>query len=153
MLVFQQGAALYVNNKVNTFWFQQATIFTATLLFQPQLITPMYIQLQIIIYKSSVCCFTHMHIHINVFHEEIFRRAHNIKRLYIIEPFLIRSVSCKRDHVWPSFLSSPLFLSRLTTAVVCFFCLAVAVDMQKNEANLRLYYVDSGTQHHNKIIF
>ncbi len=46
---------------VNTFQFQQATIFTATLLFQPQLITTMYIQLQMIIYKSSVCCFTHMH--------------------------------------------------------------------------------------------
>ncbi len=40
---------------------QQATIFTATLLFQPQLITTMYVQLQIIIYKSSVCCFTQMH--------------------------------------------------------------------------------------------
>ncbi len=35
--------------------------FTATLLFQPQLITTVYIQLQMIIYKSSVCCFTHMH--------------------------------------------------------------------------------------------
>ncbi len=46
---------------VNTFRFQQATIFTATLLFQPQLITTLYIQLQMIIYKSSVCCFTHMH--------------------------------------------------------------------------------------------
>ncbi len=46
---------------VNTFQFQQATIFTATLLFQPQLITAMYIQLQLIINKSSVCCFTHMH--------------------------------------------------------------------------------------------
>ncbi len=47
---------------VNTFRFQQATIFTATLLFQPQLITQcIVIQLQMIIYKSSVCCFTHMH--------------------------------------------------------------------------------------------
>ncbi len=46
---------------INTFQFQQATIFTATLLFQPQLFTTMYIQLQMIIYKSSVCCFTHMH--------------------------------------------------------------------------------------------
>ncbi len=39
--------------------FQQATSFTSTLLFQPQLIT-LYIQLQMIVYKSSVCCFTHM---------------------------------------------------------------------------------------------
>ena len=46
---------------VYTFQFQQATIFTATLLFQPQLITKMYIQLQMIIYKSSVCCVTHMY--------------------------------------------------------------------------------------------
>ncbi len=46
---------------LNTFRFQQATIFTAILLFQPQLITTIYIQLQMIIYKSSVYCFTHKH--------------------------------------------------------------------------------------------
>ncbi len=80
-----------------------------------------------LIYKSSVCCFTHMHTDINVFHirhsremQEIFRRAHNNKRQYFIEPFLIRSVRCKREHFWQSFLSSPLVLSRLTTAVVGF---------------------------------
>ncbi len=39
---------------VNTFQFQQVTIFTATLLFQSQLITTLYIQLQIMIYKLSV---------------------------------------------------------------------------------------------------
>ncbi len=44
---------------VNTFQFQQATIFTATLLFQPQLITTLYIIINI--YNLSVCCFTHMH--------------------------------------------------------------------------------------------
>ena len=33
---------------VYTFQFQQASIFTATLMFQPQLITTMYIQLQMI---------------------------------------------------------------------------------------------------------
>ncbi len=49
---------------INTFQFQQANIFTATLLFQPQLITTLYIQLQIIIYKWSVCCFTHMYTNI-----------------------------------------------------------------------------------------
>ncbi len=42
--------------------------------------------------------------------------------------FLIRSVRCKRNHVWWWFLSSPLVLSRLTTAVV-FFCPAVAAGM------------------------
>ncbi len=79
-----------VSHDVNTFQFQQATIFTATLLFQPQLITTMYIQLQII-YKSSVCCFTHMHRHYFTHDscdmQEIFRRAHNNKRQYFIEPF------------------------------------------------------------------
>ncbi len=40
--------------KMHTFQFQQATIFTATLLFQPQLITTLYIQLQTIIYKYSI---------------------------------------------------------------------------------------------------
>ncbi len=55
-----------------------------------------------IIYKLSVCCFTHMHTdiiykqHIREM-EEILRRAHN-KRQYFIEPFL-KSVFCKRDHV------------------------------------------------------
>ncbi len=33
---------------------------------------------------------------------------------------------CKRQHFWRSFLSSPLILSSLTTAVLVFFCLAVA---------------------------
>ncbi len=52
-----------LNEDVNSFQYQQATIFTATLLFQPLLSTTMYKQLQMIIYKSSVCCFTHMHRH------------------------------------------------------------------------------------------
>ncbi len=46
------------------FQFQQATIFTATLLFQPQLITTMYIQLQMIsIYIVSLLFYTHAHTH------------------------------------------------------------------------------------------
>ncbi len=51
------------HDDVNAFRFQQATIFTATLLFQPQLITTPYIRLQMIVtlYKSSVCCFAHRH--------------------------------------------------------------------------------------------
>ncbi len=32
--------------------------------------------------------------------QEIFRCASNNKRQYFIEPFLIRSVRCKHDHVW-----------------------------------------------------
>ncbi len=52
--------------------------------------------------------------------QEIFRSAHNNKRQYTIQHFLIRSVLGKCDHVWPSFLSRPLVLSRLTTAVVIF---------------------------------
>ncbi len=64
-------------------------------------------------YKSSVCCFTHRH----YFKHDIFVRcmksSHNNKIQYFIEPFLKRSVRCKRDHVWRSFLSRPLILSRL----------------------------------------
>ncbi len=58
--------------------------------------------------------------------EEILWRAHNNKRQYFIEPFL-KSVCCKRDHVWRSFLSCPLVLSRLTTAHIyrLFFFLAM----------------------------
>ncbi len=61
------------------------------------------VQLQMILYKSSVCCFTHMHTDIYFIHDsremqEIFRHAHNNKRQYFIEPFLIRSVHCKREH-------------------------------------------------------
>ncbi len=63
--------------------------------------------------------------------QEIFRRAHNKKRQYFIEPFLIRSVSCKPDHVWRCFLSRPLVLSRLTTAVVVFY-LAEKAGMRYN---------------------
>ncbi len=116
---------------VNTFQFQQAPIFTATLLFQPQLITMYNIQLQMIIYKSSVCCFTHRHYFI---HDIVVRckkssNAHNNKRQDFIEPFLIRSVRFKREHFWRPFLSSPLVLSRLITAVVVFF-LAVAAGMR-----------------------
>ncbi len=63
--------------------------------------------------------------------QEIFRRTHNNKRQYFIEPYLI-SISCKRDQVWLWFLSSPLVLSRLNTAgvtstsrqdnILSFFC-------------------------------
>ncbi len=59
-IVKTNSQCLSCHHDVNTFQFQQATIFTTKLLFQPQLITTMYIQLQIIIYKSSVC-FTRMH--------------------------------------------------------------------------------------------
>ncbi len=141
---------------VNTFQFQQAPIFTATLLFQPQLITTMYIQLQMIIYKSSVCCFTHMHTDIISYmtyswDARNLQMRHNNKRQYFIEPFLI-SVRCKREHFWRSFLSSLLILSRLTTSCRRFFVWQWQ-QVCDQISNLRLYYVDSGTQHHNKMIF
>ncbi len=82
--------------------------------------------------------------------QEIFRCAHDSKRQYLIDPFLISNVCCKHDHFWRSFLSSPLFLSHLTTAVVCFCQWQQVYD---RISNLRLYYVESGTQHHNKVIF
>ncbi len=112
------------NTKTNSLW----VLFLSLILIiiQPQLITTMYIQLQMIIYKSSVvvlhtCTQTLFHTqHIREM-QEIFKRAHNNKRQYFIEPFLIRSVRCNTEHFWRSFLSSPLILSRLTTAVVGFF--------------------------------
>ncbi len=79
--------------------------------------------------------------------QEIFRCAHN-KRQYFIEPFLMRSVRCKRKHFWRWFRSSPLVLSHLTTAVVWQW-----QQVCDQISNLRLYYIDSGTQHHNKMIF
>ncbi len=79
---------------VNTFQFQQAIIFTATLLFQPKLITTMYIQLQMIINHQFVVLHTYTQTLFHTQHiremQEIFRRAHNNKRQYFIEPFLIR---------------------------------------------------------------
>ncbi len=41
-IVKTNSPCLFSHDDVNTFKFQQATIFTATLLFQPQLITTMY---------------------------------------------------------------------------------------------------------------
>ncbi len=125
-IVKTYSPCLSSHDDVNTFQFQQATIFTATLLFQPQLITTLYIQLLF---------YTHAHRHYFIHDsremQEIFRRAHNNKRQYFIEPFLIRSVRCKREHFWWWFLSSPPVLSCLTTAVVI-FCLAVAAGMRSN---------------------
>ncbi len=61
-IVKTNSPCLSSHEHVYTFQFQQATIFTAILLFQPQLITTMYIQLQMIKHiKLSVCCFTHRH--------------------------------------------------------------------------------------------
>ncbi len=91
---------------------------------QPQSITTMYIQLQMIINRQFVVLHTRtqkfFHTQYSREMQDMFRRAHNNKIQYFIEPFLITSVRCKRDHVWWSFLSSPLILSRLTTTVVVF---------------------------------
>ncbi len=73
----------------NIFQFEQATIFSATLLFQPQLITTLYIQLQMIthIIRPFVVLHTlhtytqtlfQTHIHEM---QENFRRAHNNKTI------------------------------------------------------------------------
>ncbi len=73
---------------VNIFWLQQASIFTATLLFQPQLITTLYIQLQIIINRQfavlHTCAWTLFHTWHSREMQEILRRTHNNKRLYFI---------------------------------------------------------------------
>ncbi len=58
--------------------------------------------------------------------QKIFRRANNTKRLYFIEPFLIKSVRCKREHfLW-------WFLSRFILFNHCChrFCLTVAAGMR-----------------------
>ncbi len=63
-LVKSNTPCLSSHEDVYIFQFQQATIFTATLLFQPQLITTMYIQLQMIsIYIVSLLFYTRVHTH------------------------------------------------------------------------------------------
>ncbi len=76
----------------------------------------MYLQLQMIIYKSSVlhtCTQTLFHTRHSPKMQETFRRAHNNKRQYFIEPFLIRSMTIV------SLQSTCLF--RLISAVMFFF--------------------------------
>ncbi len=75
---------------------------------QPQLITTMYIQLQIIINRQFVVLYTCTQ---TLFHTQHSREMQEIttKDNTCFEPFLIRSVRCKRKH-----------LTHLTTAVVVF---------------------------------
>ncbi len=75
-IVKSNSLCLSSHEDVYIFQFQQATIFTATLLFQPQLITKTYIQLQIIINCQFVVLHTCTHIREM---QEIFRCAHNKK--------------------------------------------------------------------------
>ncbi len=84
----------------NIFQFEQATIFSATLLFQPQLITTLYIQLQMI--KHIIRPFVVLHTYTQTLFQTHIHETSDAPittRQYFIEPFLIRSVSCKRDHV------------------------------------------------------
>ncbi len=92
-IVETKSLCLSSHEDVNTFKFQQATMFTATLLFQPQLIRTLYIQLQMIKHiirhflVLNTCTQTLFHTrHIREM-QEIFRRAHNNKRQYFIESF------------------------------------------------------------------
>ncbi len=93
----------------------------------------------------------HYFIHDSREMQEIFRHAHNNKRQYFIEPFLIRSLHCKRKHFWRWFLSSPLVFITFNHR-----CRRLFVWQWQQEcdqiSNLRLYYIDSGTQHHNEMI-
>ncbi len=123
-----------------------------TLLFQPQLITTMYIQLQYINRKFVVlhtCTQTLFHTQHSREMQEIFKRAHNKKRQYFIEPFLIKSVRCKHEHFWRSFLST-CFISFNHSCRRFFVWQWQQVCDQIS--NLRLYYINFGTQHHNKMI-
>ncbi len=95
---------IYIYIYIYIYQFQQAHFFTATILFQPQLITKMFIQLKLIkhINRQFVVLHTCTQTLFQIQHirevKKIFRCAHNNKRLYFNEPFLI-SVRCKRDHV------------------------------------------------------
>ncbi len=64
-----------------------------------------------------------------------------------------KSVCCKRDHVWRWFLSSPLVLSRLTAAVGFLSGSGSSMRYNVKLEPLTYYILDSGTQHHNKMIF
>ncbi len=76
-------------------------------------------------YKSSVCCLhtcaqTLFNTQYSRKTQEIFRRTHNKKRPHFIEPFQKKCVLQTRAFL-TIVLSSPLVLSRLTTAVIVFF--------------------------------
>ncbi len=87
----------------------------------PATINHYNIQLQMIINHQFVVVHTCTRTLFHTQHiREIYRRTHNNKRQNLLNLFWISSVCFKRDHVWRSFLSSPLVLSRLTTAVVVF---------------------------------
>ncbi len=77
-----------------------------------------YVSYRQILANTQPCTQTLFHTRHSREMQEIFK--HNNKRQYFIEPFLIRCVRCKHKHFWRLFLSSPLVLSRLTTAVVVF---------------------------------
>ncbi len=84
--------------------------------------------------------------------QEIFRCALNNKRQYFIEPFLI-SVSCKRDHVCRWFRSNPLILLIAFNHSYRRIFLSDRDSRYALISNWSLYYIDSGTQHHNKMIY
>ncbi len=71
------------------------------------------------------------------------RRAHNNKRQYFIEPFLIRSVRCLQTQAFLTMVSGTLVLSRLTTAVVIFFILLYFFFCLAVEAALKFQFQNS----------
>ncbi len=139
------------NEDVYTFWFQQTTFLTATLLFQPHLINT--VQLQMIIYKS-VCCFTHMHTDIISYTTyswdarnlqiSDFRCAHNNKRQYSSpdKKCALQTPSC----LTMVSVQSGRFIA-LNHSCRRFFIWQWQQECDQI-SNLRLHYIDSGTQHH-----
>ncbi len=97
---------------INAFQFQQATI----------------LQLHYYSSHNNVCCFTHMHTDISVFHARHCKKSSDApittKDNTLLNHFFIEV--CAANKHFLKFLSSPLVLSRLTTAVIVFFCLAEA---------------------------
>ncbi len=123
-------------DKLNTFKFQQATIFTAILLFQLQIITIMYIKIQN--YCTYIFCLL------------FYTLAH---RHYFVHDIVMR---CKKSSDAPMTAKDNAFLT-IVYVQSKQSCRRVFVwqwqQVCDKTSNLRLYYVNSGTQHHNKRIF
>ncbi len=104
----------------------------------------MYIQLQMIINLQFVVLHTCTHTLFHTPHsremQEIFIRTHNNKRPHFIEPFLTRSMRCKGEHFWQSFLSSPLILSHLKKSCRFFFFVWQWQQVCNQISNLRMHY-------------
>ncbi len=102
----------------------------------------MYIQLQMIIDCQFVVLHTCTHTLFHTPHsremQEIFIHTHNNKRPHFIEPFLTRSMRCKGEHFWQSFLSVCSFYH--IKKKLSFFFFVWQCEVCNQISSLRLYY-------------